>query len=187
MNAFDILFESNQKEPEQEIEYVTSSEFITLDWANNGNKYAMIKDGKLYKGKKAKEFFELLGPGSKVITENPPIKICRPLIDRGVEFYRCNGKLTKDRRDELGVDGINKLREDFSLKPIEDDKLKTDENDCIIIHHNYLTQPDQFHGPWYGDHPIKVFQSALKQTMKVRVALGNMAYQLEDTSSGPPV
>jgi len=103
--------------------------------------------------------FKKVALASREIYSEPiPMNRAKPLLEKGVKFYRCRTTATSELRDKLGLE-------------------KSDENDALVIRELYKRDPGNFR-EWTGESRLGALYAIYKQTQKEKVAVGNRDYAL---------
>lgn len=125
-----------------------------MDWAHENEKQKFRSNGKLLKSKPK------LKKGDKLFTENISMKTARPLLETGVEVYRCNCHIVADYREQHGLE-------------------KGDIIDVGVIEELYNNNPSNFQR-WNGTPNITGLYRLFMETQKVRVADSNRQWIFAD-------
>lgn len=110
---------------------------IALDWSHKEQKLAV------FDGKKMRASIPKLNEGDRVYTENFPIKYAQPLLNKGVEIYRCRPNDTAQFRQVRGWG-------------------KTDQLDAILIWQLAEATPEVFRR-WMGDPLLTTMYKQYKE------------------------
>ena len=131
---------------------------LAVDWAHSEKKLAVF-DGTKVRATLPKD----LGAGDQIYVENIPMRYAAPLLDRGVEFYRCRPNDTAGLREGLGLE-------------------KTDEGDAKLIWMLMEKAPEVFRR-WEGDPPLFTMYKQYKEIVKSAAQNKNRAWAKNEATT----
>ena len=132
---------------------------LAVDWAHKAQKIAVF-DGVRARARLPKD----LGAGDRIYTENIPMRYAAPLLDRGVEIYRCRPNDTATLREGLDLE-------------------KTDVGDAKLIWMLAEKTPEIFRR-WNGDPPLFTMYKQFKEIVKSAAQNKNRQWAKNEAATG---